>query len=72
MARDLAEFTVDEMNRIGEAAGRRVRAEHFRQGLPVVVEIDGVPLYEYPDGTFKTVREVRAEENRAAGERKAG
>ncbi len=48
---------VDKWNKIGAEAGRQIREEHFRQGLPVVIEVAGVTMYEYPDGTLKTVAE---------------
>lgn len=69
--RKILGFTMDEWNSIGAEAGRKAREARFRKGLPVVVEVEGVPMYEYPDGTFKTVAEYDAEEQRAAGERQA-
>lgn len=74
MARTIPEIlaTVDKWNEIGAQAGRRVREEHFRQGLPVVIEVEGVTMYEYPDGTLKTVAEYDADQQRALGERAAG
>ena len=67
--RKISGFTLDEWNSLGAEAGRKAREARLRQGLPVVVE--GVPMYEYPDGTFKTVAEYDAEAQRAAGERQA-
>jgi hypothetical protein len=58
---------VDKWNKIGAEAGRQIREEHFRQGLPVVIEVAGVTMYEYPDGTLKTVAEYDAEEQRTTG-----
>ena len=63
MARTILEIpaTVDKWNEIGAQAGRRVCEAHFRQCLPVVIEVAGVPMYEYPDGTLKTVAEYDAD-----------
>ena len=74
MAKTIPELlaTVDQWNEIGAQAGRRVREAHFRQGLPVVIEVKGVTMYEYPDGTLKTVAEYDAAQQRAIGERAAG
>ena len=69
--RKILGFTLDEWNSLGAEAGRKAREARFRLGLPVVVEVKGVPMYEYPDGTFKTVAEYDAEEQRAAGEQHA-
>ncbi len=70
--RKILGFTKNEWNGLGAEAGRQAREARFRQGLPVVVEVNGVTMYEYPDGTFKTTAEYDAEEQRAAGERQAG
>lgn len=74
MARTIPEIlaTVDKWNEIGAQAGRRVREAHFRQGLPVVIEVEGVTMYEYPDGTLKTGAEYDADQQRALGERAVG
>lgn len=74
MAKTIHEIlaTVDKWNQIGAEAGRQVRETHFRQDLPVVVEVEGVTMYEYPDGTFKTPAEYDADQQRATGERAAG
>lgn len=68
----ILEFTVDEWDQIGAAAGREAREARFRKGLPVVIEVGGLTLYEYPDGTRKTPAEYDAEQEHAADERKAG
>ena len=74
MAKTIREIldTVAKWNEIGAATSRRVREAHFRKGLPVVIEVEGVTIYEYPDGTLKTVAEHDAEQKRATGERAAG
>ena len=64
--------TVDKWDEFGGELGREVREAHFREGLPVVVEVEGVTMYEYPDGTLKTVAEYDAEQERTTGERAAG
>ena len=66
------DFTVDEWDQIGAEAGRTAREARFRKGLPVVIEVNGVTMYEYPDGTRKTTAEYDAEQERATDERKAG
>ena len=74
MAKTIPEIlaTVAKWNKIGAKAGRRVREVHFRQGLPVVIEVEGVTMYEYPDGTLKTPAEYDADLQRATRERAAG
>ncbi len=68
----ILDFTVAEWNQVGAAAGREAREARFRKGLPVVIEVNGLTLYEYPDGTRKTPAEYDAEQERATDERKAG
>ena len=68
----ILDFTVDEWNQLGADAGRKAREARFRKGLPVVIEVGGATMYEYPDGTRKTTAEYDAEQERTLDERKAG
>ncbi len=63
---------MDEWNQLGADAGRKAREACFRKGLPVVIEVGGVTMHEYPDGMRKTTAEYDAEQERALDERKAG
>lgn len=38
----ILDFTVNEWDQLGAAAGRTARAARFRKGLPVVIEVGGV------------------------------
>ena len=62
---------MDEWNKIGAKAGRQVSEAHFRQGLPVVIEGEGVTKCEYPDRTFKRTAGYGANQRRATAERRA-